>query len=169
MADAIELMSAGLGLGQHAIALPALDKIGVQISAWLLRRGNLVNHLFRLRAHFRERPGLESKPNRFHPLINVGVGIERTTLRSARLSLETEEVIHPAVLQQLHTHAGNARVDVGLPALRPKTGGDGHRPDRHALQLGVGRFLGRDNAALRPVGIESGMSRGWSGIDLGRW
>ncbi len=74
-----------LGVRQHAFGFVLADVVGVQVAAWLLNGDYGSNHTFRGPAQLRAIAGLQHKANRFHPLVDVGVGIVGPNLRSSRL------------------------------------------------------------------------------------
>ena len=105
MTNTVEFVPAGLGLGEHAIALPGLDKVSIEIAAGFLRGDNLANHLFTVPAQFWQRSGLQREPHSFQPLVNVGIGVDGPALGGGGFSLQAEEIVHAAMVDQFLPHA----------------------------------------------------------------
>ena len=150
VAQVVHFMPPSLDLGRHAIFRVVSHVVGVQIAVGFLHRDNFLDDLVRHRAQLRTIAGLQRKARRLCPLVNVGVRVDRSMLRSIALANKPQEIIHPAIRFQQFLHGRNAFVDVGLAARSPKSLRDRHRVYRNVMELGVRRLINKKNAFLFP-------------------
>ena len=150
MSDVVELVSCCLNVRQHPHRGAVLHVISIEIAFRLLCRHDVADHGISRLAQRRQVLRLQRKSNRFGPFVQVGIGIDRTPLRRLQLALDPQEILHPAMRNQLVIHARNTGLDVRLPPLRPKAFLDRHRRYGHRLQLRIGRMRKIDHSLVLP-------------------
>jgi hypothetical protein len=150
MAHAVKLVRA-IHFGE-AFGRALLAPVSVQIAAGLLRGGMMPVRRSNSARSFGV-AGLQHEGHGLHPLIDVGIGIERAAPRYVLLALQAQEVIDHAVLLQFREHGGNALLHVDGAARAPESVAHFHRADGHSVQLGVRRVRVGDDALGLPAAI----------------
>jgi hypothetical protein len=119
---------------REALRLPLLDPVRIQIPGGLLRGQHVIDQPVHRRAELGIVLSLQDEADGFHPLVQVGVGVEGTAPRHLLSAGQPAEVVHDAVgLEQLQQRR-DAALDVGTAACRPEAVAHAHGTDRHVPQ-----------------------------------
>ncbi len=149
--QAIQLVPPYLLGNRHPHRFAVALVIRVDVTIRLLSRDDLFDRRLRRLPQPRIILRLQSKRHALQPLVHVGVRVHRPLLRLLRLPHQTQEVIHPPVVEQLLVHRWNARLHIRLPPLRPEPILDRHRPHRNVVQLRVRRVCQIQNTLVPPT------------------
>ena len=135
VAETVELVRTGHLC--ESLFLAIVYVIGIQISARLLRGEYLAGQTIEGRAQIGPILRLQDERYRFHPFVEVRIGVERTAPRRLLAPGEPAEIVDNPVLLELLEHGRDAALHIHAHPLRPEAIAHAHRANRNRVQFGV--------------------------------